>query len=337
MERAPIVIDDLVVGKVTRELTDREQLDPDFIIVGSDGQPVFHLVNVVDDLEMQVTHVIRGEDHLSNTSKHIALFRAFRAEPPAYGHIPLILNADGSKMSKRDVGASLTAYMEQGFAPEALVNYLLLLGWTPKAGREIVSLKDAIEQFDLPQIHRHNARFDFTKLAWMNGEYIRKMETGRYHQLCVEALQKAGIKTETFDPAYVSAALATCKEKIKLFSDLPPFCAFYFTEEFEYEPEAMKKDFIPQNRVRLLKLRDTFAQLEKFDVDSLANALKAVAAALGAKPGDVVHPARLACTGRAIGPSLYHLLEVLGKERVLKRLDRAIARIQTPNSASSVR
>jgi glutamyl-tRNA synthetase len=327
MEREPIVMDDLVVGKVTRELTDREQLDPDFVLVRSDGQPVFHLVNVVDDLEMKITHVIRGEDHLSNTPKHIALFRAFGVEPPRYAHIPLILNADSSKMSKRDVGAALSTYLEQGFAPEAVVNYLLLLGWTPQGGREIVSLKEATEQFDLPQIHRHNARFDFTKLLWMNGEYIRKMESSRYDKLCIESLNRAGIKTESFDPAYVSAALATCKEKIKLFSDLAPFCAFYFEDEFDYEPEAAKKDFVPANKPRLLTLRAAFAQLEKFDVDALANTLKAVAAGLGVKTGDVVHPARLACTGRSIGPSLYHLLEVLGKERVLERLDRALAQM----------
>src|SRR5258705_12399905 len=132
MSREPIIIPDVVVGNVTRELTDREQEDPDFVIVRSDGQPVFHLVNVVDDLEMNITHVIRGEDHLSNTAKHIALFRAFGVEAPKYAHIPLILNpTDGAKMSKRDKGASLTTYMEEGYAPEAVVNYLCLLVWSP--------------------------------------------------------------------------------------------------------------------------------------------------------------------------------------------------------------
>src|SRR5207244_9085492 len=129
MTREPILIPDLVVGDVTRELTDREQVDPDFVLIRSDGQPVFHFVNVVDDLEMEITHVIRGEDHLSNTSKHIALFRAFNAAPPKYAHIPLILNSDGSKMSKRDKGASLTTYIEEGYVPEAVVTCLCLLGW----------------------------------------------------------------------------------------------------------------------------------------------------------------------------------------------------------------
>ena len=152
MTREPILIPDLVVGDVRRELTDREQAEPDFIIVRSDGQPVFHLVNVIDDLEMQVTHVIRGEDHLSNTAKHIALFRAFDAEPPKYAHIPLILNIDGTKMSKRDKGASLMTYVEEGYLPAALVNYLCLLGWSPKNNREKMALAEVVEAFDLPQV-----------------------------------------------------------------------------------------------------------------------------------------------------------------------------------------
>src|SRR5438874_4713689 len=173
MPREPILIPDLVVGDVRRELTDREQADPDFVIVRSDGQPVFHLVNVIDDLEMNISHVIRGEDHLSNTAKHIALFRAFGFEPPKYAHIPLILNIDGTKMSKRDKGASLATYMQDGYAPEAVVNYLCLLGWSPKHNREKLPLSEVIEMFDLPHILRHNARFDRDKLDWLNGEYIR--------------------------------------------------------------------------------------------------------------------------------------------------------------------
>ncbi len=170
MSREPVLISDLVVGEVRRELTDREQLDPDFIIVRSDGQPVFHLVNVVDDLEMNITHVIRGEDHLSNTAKHVALFRAFGVEPPKYAHLPLILNIDGTKMSKRDQGASLNSYIEEGYSPQAIVNYLSLLGWSPKGNREKIALAEIIELFDLPQILRHNARFDLAKLNWLNGE-----------------------------------------------------------------------------------------------------------------------------------------------------------------------
>src|SRR5437867_2969638 len=330
MTREPITIPDLVVGEVRRELTDREQLEPDFVIVRSDGQPVFHLVNVVDDLEMNITHVIRGEDHLSNTAKHIALFRAFGVEPPRYAHIPLILNQDGSKMSKRDKGASLSSYVEEGYAPEAVVNYLCLLGWSPKDNREKLSIQEVIELFDLPQILRHNARFDLAKLIWLNGEYLRELDSERFYELSVLALRRAGLETRKYPSAYVRAALDTCKGKKRLFSELADYTGFYFVEAVEYDPEAAAKDFTPETRERLRKLREAFAGVASFDAASLEKTLKESAAQLGVKAGALVHPARLACTGKTAGPSLYHLLEVLGKERVLGRLDRAIAQMVQP-------
>ncbi|MDB6015594.1 MAG: Glutamate--tRNA ligase [Pedosphaera sp.] len=327
MAREPIIIPDLVVGDVTRELTDREKLEPDFVIVRSDGQPVFHLVNVIDDLEMGITHVIRGEDHLSNTAKHIALFRAFGVEPPKYAHIPLILNIDGTKMSKRDKGASLMTYLEEGYAPEAVVNYLCLLGWSPKGNREKVPIKEVIELFDLPQILRHNARFDLNKLHWLNGEYIKEMSSDRFHELAVHALARVGIDTNRYDLAYVKAALDTSKQKVKLFSEVPTFADFYFKDEIDFDLEAAAKDFVPETKKYLKQLRDAFAQLSKFDATTLNDTLKAVAAASGASMSVLVHPIRLAATGRTVGPSLYHLLEVLGKERVLSRLDRTMSRM----------
>ncbi len=325
MHREPILIPDLVVGDVLRKLTDREEADPDFVIVRSDGQPVFHFVNVVDDLEMGITHVIRGEDHLSNTAKHIALFRAFGVEPPKYAHIPLILNADGSKMSKRDRGASLTTYLEEGFLPEAVTNYLCLLGWSPKDNTEKLGLAEVVERFDLPQILRHNAKFDFEKLLWLQGEYCRELPDDRFYEMCVHALAKAGIDTNQFDVDYVKAALDTCKGKIKTFSELPAYGGFYFKDEISYDPEAARKSFVPENKPRLEKLRDAFAKADPFNAATLEAALKAVAAELGVKAGVLVHPVRLACTGNPSGPSLYHLLEVMGKGKVMGRIERALA------------
>jgi glutamyl-tRNA synthetase len=327
MQREPITIPDVIVGDVTRELTDREAVDPDFVIVRSDGQPVFHLVNVIDDLEMGITHVLRGEDHLSNTPKHIALFRAFGVEPPRYAHIPLILNKDGTKMSKREQGASLTTYMEEGYAPEAVVNYLCLLGWSPKGNREKIPLQEVIELFDLPQILRHNARFDLDKLRWLNAEYIREMDAERYCELAVHALSRSGIDTNGYPLSYVKAALDTCKAKVRLFTEVREFADFYFKEEVELDVKNAPADFDVANKPRMQKLRDSFAQLESFDAASLESTLKKVAGELGVKVGVLVHPVRLACTGRTIGPSLYHLLEVLGKERTLQRLDRALERM----------
>ena len=324
MTREPILIPDLVVGDVLRPLTDREELDPDWVLVRSDGQPVFHFVNVVDDLEMGVTHVIRGEDHLSNTAKHIALLRAFGVEPPKYAHIPLILNADGSKMSKRDRGASLTTYLDDGFLPEAVDNYLCLLGWSPKDNLEKLPLKEVVERFDLPQILRHNAKFDFEKLLWLQGEYSRELPDDRFYELAVHAFAKAGVDTDRFPIAYVKAALDTCKGKTKIFAELPPYAGFYFRDEISYNADDAKKVFIPENKPRLEKLRDAFAALNTFDAATLETALKETAKQLGVKAGVLIHPTRLAVTGNPHGPSLYHLLEVLGKEKSLARIERAL-------------
>jgi len=328
MPREPILIPDIVVGDVRRELTDREQADPDFVIVRSDGQPVFHLVNVVDDLEMNITHVIRGEDHLTNTAKHIALFRAFGVEPPKYAHIPLILNIDGSKMSKRDKGASLTTYMEEGYAPEALVNYLCLLGWSPKNNREKMPISEVIELFDLPQILRHNARFDLAKLIWLNGEYVRETADDRFYELSIHAFARAGVDTHKFPPDYVKAALDTCKGKFKLFGELPGYAGFYFTDKIDYDPEAAQKELTPENKPRLEKLRDALAKLEPFEHDAVGATLGAVAKEFGVKTGVLVHPTRLALCGKPAGPSLYHLIAILGKDKSLARLDTAIAGIR---------
>jgi glutamyl-tRNA synthetase len=325
MTREPVLIPDLVVGDVRRELTDREQVDPDFVIVRSDGQPVFHFVNVVDDLEMKITHVIRGEDHLSNTAKHIALFRAFGVEPPKYAHIPLILNSDGTKMSKRDKGASLTTYMEEGYPPAAVVNYLCLLGWSPKGNREKMPVGEVVALFDLPQILRHNARFDMDKLQWLAGDYSREIGEEPFRTEGERALRRAGCALDRFSPAYIRAALDTCRGKVKWFGELPAYAGFYFTDEITIDPAARAKEFNPESVPRIRKLRDAFAQLEEFTASRLEQTLKAVAAELGLKAGPLVHPTRLACTGSAAGPSLYHLLEILGRERVLARIDRALS------------
>jgi glutamyl-tRNA synthetase len=320
MNRQPIVIPDLIVGDVTRELTDRERQDPDFVIVRSDGQPVFHFVNVVDDLEMKITHVIRGEDHLSNTPKHIALFRAFGVEPPKYAHIPLILNPDGAKMSKRDTGASLQTYIDEGCVPEAVVNYLCLLGWSPKENREKLPIAEIIQLFDLPQILRHNARFDIAKLHWLDGEYLREMSDNRFCELGAAALSRAGYDIVSYPQRYITAALATCKGKIKQFSELGPYAGFYFTSDIKVDPALAAKEFTAENKARLNTLRGSFAQLQEFNAVGIEQTLKAIAKELGVKAGVLVHPARLACTGSAVGPSLYHLLEILGKKTVLERL-----------------
>ena len=320
MQREAVTIPDLICGEVVRELTDREQEQPDFVIVRSDGKPVFHLVNVVDDIEMGITHVIRGEDHLSNTAKHIALFRAFGVEPPAFAHIPLILNANGSKMSKRDEGASLDGWQQAGYIPSAVTNYLSLLGWSPKDDSQVMPMAEIIERFDLPQINRANARFDLEKLQWMNYEHLRALPMEDYRACAIEA----GVDFGSTDDDYIAAALNTVKDKVKQIEDLPAFCSFYFTDDIAYDEAMAAKAFAPENKGAFARLRDVYAEVDAFAPEALEAALKALAEELDVKVRVLVMPARCACTGVKVGPSLYDLMVVLGRERVLARFDRVL-------------
>jgi glutamyl-tRNA synthetase len=328
MTREPVLIPDMIVGDVRRELTDREQVDPDWVIVRSDGQPVFHLVNVIDDLEMGITHVIRGEDHLSNTAKHIALFNAFGVPAPRYAHIPLILNPDGSKMSKRDRGAIVTNYIDDGFTPDAVVNYLSLLGWSPADGQEFLSVAELVQRFDLDRVNRSPARFDDKKLEALHFEHTRRMAPDQFVRVGVEHLAKAGFDTSAFPAAYTAAALETARDKGRLFKDLAGFVDFYFKADdaIAYEPEAAAKALGTAQREQLAKLLAACEAIpaDAFNAAAIEAALKATAVAAGVKAGALTQPARVACTGRLVGPSLYHLMEVLGRERTLARFRRAI-------------
>ena len=327
MTRNPVKIPDLVAGDVVRKLTDREELDPDFVIVRSDGKPVFHLVNVVDDIEMKISHVIRGEDHLSNTSKHIELFKAFGVEPPKFAHIPLILNNDGSKMSKRDTGASMETYMDGGYLPSAVINYLSLLGWSPKDDTEVMPVAELIERFDLSGVQRANARFDMVKLDWQNYEHIRAMPEEDFKDRALEQLKSANINTSDFKNSYIEAAVATCTDKIKNLNDFAAYIGFYFQQEVSFDQDSAEKALTPDNKPYLSALREAYAELAQFDADSLQEALKATAVSCEVKNKLLVMPARVACTGSKVGPSLYDLFEVLGQAEVLKRFDVALARM----------
>jgi glutamyl-tRNA synthetase len=322
--REHVVVDDLVCGKIDFDLSN-EEIHPDMTIRRPDGSWIFHFVNVIDDMEMKISHVIRGEDHLSNTPKHIELFRALGVAPPRYAHIPLILNRDGSKMSKRDQGASVDYYIKRGFLPEAVRNYLCLLGWSPKDNREKIPIDEIVKIFDLNKVARSHATFDPDKLHWLNGEYARELPDDRFHQLARSALQTSGVKLENFSEDYIRAALDTCKGKVNTFDELAPYCGFYFDDNFKYNAEGVAKHFTPETKPRLLAVREAFSALDKFDAAELETTLKGTAARLGVKPAALIHPVRLAVTGSNAGPSLYHLLEVLGKEKVQARIDRALA------------
>jgi glutamyl-tRNA synthetase len=322
--REKTVVNDVICGRIEFDMTSPET-NPDMTIRRPDGSWIFHFVNVVDDIAMKISHIMRGEDHLSNTPKHVQLYQALGATPPRFAHIPLILNKDGSKMSKRDQGASLNTYIEGGYLPEAVCNYLCLLGWSPKDNREKIAIEEVVRLFELEKVHRKNASFDLDKCTWLNGEYVRELSDDRFHELARQALERAGVDLSKFAPDYVRAALETCKGKFRIFSELPAYCGFYFTDDVSYNPEGVAKHFIPENKPRLAAVRAAFAALENFDAATLETTMKSTAAELGVKVGALVHPTRLAVTGSNAGPSLYHLLEILGKEKVLARIDRALA------------
>ena len=323
--REHVVVNDLVCGKIDFDLTN-PGTHPDMTIRRPDGSWIFHFVNVIDDIEMKISHVIRGEDHLSNTPKHIELYRALGATTPHFAHIPLILNRDGSKMSKRDEGARVATYMEQGYAPEAVRNYLCLLGWSPKDNREKIDVDEVIRLFELEKINRRNAAFDLDKCFWLNGQYIAQMSLERFMELARPFLEKDGI--EVSDQDYLRAVLAIVKEKIKLLSDVSEWTRYFFTEKYEFDAAAVQKVFgKPEAAERLIALRGEFAKIDNWNLEKIESILKTLAQKLGCKTGDLVHPARVAVSGRSVGPSLYHMLEVMGKERVLARFDRTIARL----------
>ena len=318
-------MNDLVCGKIDFDLTN-PGTHPDMTIRRPDGSWIFHFVNVIDDIEMKISHVIRGEDHLSNTPKHIEIFRALGVSPPNYAHIPLILNRDGSKMSKRDAGAAVSTYIEQGYAPEAVRNYLCLLGWSPKDNREKIDIDEVVKLFELEKINRRNAAFDLDKCFWLNGQYVAQMSLDRFIELARPFLERA--KIDISNDKYLPEVLAIVKEKIKLFKDVPEWTSYFFTENYEFDSESVKKVFDKSEAVARLKaLHEEFAKLDKWDFQTLESALKSLAQKLGCKTGDLVHPARVAVSGRSVGPSLYHMLEVMGKERVLKRCDRMMAKL----------
>ena len=319
--RRPVVVDDLICGRIEFD----RSMEPDITIRRPDGSWIFHFVNVVDDIEMRISHVIRGEDHLTNTSKHVALYQALEIDPPHFAHIPLILNQDGSKMSKRDEGSSVSTYIEQGYAPEAVRNYLCLLGWSPKDNREKIDIEEVIQLFDLEKVNRRNASFDLAKCYWLNWQYLAHMPISRFRELSLPFIEKAGIQVS--DDDYLLNVLKLVQEKIKLLKEVPDWIDYFFTEGYEYDPAAVAKTFAgPQVMPRLGQLQEAYQSLEPWDAAALENGLKTLAAKIPCKAGELIHPTRLAVSGRPVGPSLYHMLEVLGRERVLSRLQRTMER-----------
>jgi glutamyl-tRNA synthetase len=313
--------DDLVRGRV--EFQDSE-LD-DFVVMKSDGFPSYILACAVDDTEMAITHVLRGEDLISGTPRQIHVFRALGLPLPRFGHLPMILAPDRSKLSKRHGATGIDEYRARGFVPDAMVNFIALLGWSSGDDREILSRGEMIEAFSIEGIGKSGAVFDAEKLEWMNGVYLRQMSAEEYVARARPFLESAlGSVAETFEDDYVARVVLLEQERAKTLAELPELTEFFFRDPEEYEDKGERRWFRQEGAGEVLAaVREALQALDRFDDAAIESAVRAAAEKLDTKAGPVIHTTRLATTGRTKGPGLFELLAVLGKERVLQRLERA--------------
>lgn len=316
-ERKPMIVNDMICGKVEIDYRD-ESNTPDMVIRRSDGTFVFHFVNVIDDMEMGITHVIRGEDHLMNTPKHIQLLEALGAQPPQYAHIPLILNKDGSKMGKRDKGAAVRGYMDEGYLPDAVVNFLALLGWSPKDDTEIFSKEKLIDIFKLSGVNRSPAKFDEEKCKWINQQYLMGLEDEHLANLSKSFVSAAGLK----EKANYVEMVSSIKEKVQLLSEVPEAIRFMAEKDYVFDPEALEKLKNQAGTCDLLeKLAERFSSLKNENNWEDAKAsISNVAKENGAKPGQLMFATRVALSGKTQGPDLGEMLNILGAEEVIQRI-----------------
>jgi glutamyl-tRNA synthetase len=323
--------DDAVFGRV--EIANAEL--EDFVLLRSDGVPTYHLSVVADDLDMRMTHVIRGADHISNTPKQVLQYEALGERLPVFAHLPLILGPDKSRLSKRHGATSVLAYRDMGIVPEAFRNFLGLLGWSPgNAGKEIFSSEELIALFSLEGIARSNAVFDNDKLAWFNAEWIRRYTPQQLLPLIEEEWSKAGFSCDLTRDGILEA-IALVQPRARNLNDFAGLFRAYFSDQFEYDGAAVAK-FLGEERTRLLlvELGDRYAGLEAFSEASAEQLLRAFAEEKGVKAGALINGSRVALTGQGVAPSLFAVMATLGKDRVVKRLKVAGA-IPAPTASSA--
>ena len=309
--------EDAVFGKVEFANAELE----DFVLLRSDGIPTYHLSVVADDIDMRLTHIIRGADHISNTPKQILQYRALGAELPIFAHVPLILGPDKTRLSKRHGATSVIAYKEMGIVPEAFRNFLALLGWSPQQkDRELFSSEELVQLFSLDGISKSNAVFDNDKLAWFNTEYIRAYDSARLLPLIEEEWKAADVKPNR-SPAEVLAAIDLLKPRARSLKDFATSFRAYFTDEFEYDPAAVTKFLADSALPGLLQeLGHRYAGAQEFSEASAEELLRAFAAEKGMKAGALINGSRVALTGQAVAPGLFAVMALLGKDRVVQRL-----------------
>ncbi|MGA2516453.1 MAG: glutamate--tRNA ligase [Thermodesulfobacteriota bacterium] len=318
--RGQILFDDLIHGKMNFDSAGIG----DFIIVRSDGMASYNFACVIDDHSMRITHVIRGEDHLSNTPRQILLYQALSWQPPLFAHHPLILGPDRSPLSKRHGATAVSQYREEGFLPEALENYLILLGWTPPSGREMLSFERMAEEFSIHDVSKSAPVFDRKKLEWLNSVYIREKEEGPLAEILIPYLQKAGIRTEQIDRQWVNQVLGVLKENIVVLSQVEEYLGIFFDEKFFFEEGTKTLLRDPGNRETLRSVLGVVEAWPEFTSGEQTSLLSQLEKKTGRKGKSLYAPLRAAVTGKTKGPELTRTLPLLGKERIMRRLKMAL-------------
>jgi glutamyl-tRNA synthetase len=315
-----VAFEDLLHGQIkvnTLEIKDQ-------VLLKSDGTPTYSFACVVDDAEMGITHVIRGDDHISNTPKQVLIHRALGLPLPIYVHIPLILGQDRSRLSKRHGATDLNAYRAMGILPQAMVNFLALLGWSPGDNLEILPVEELIRRFDIKRIGRTGSVFDMKKLLWMNSQYMKQATLETLLPLVHAKLREHGLWQPGLDPVWLGQVIELYKTRADTVEDLCRQAQALFLEEVPMDPDAvqarLKHPAVPD---RLKAFADRLEQLPTWNASSIEEACRTLASELGVPAAELIHPTRVAVTGRSVGPSLFHVLEVAGRDRVVYRLRRA--------------
>ena len=313
------VVEDIVKGNITFE---NSTID-DFVLIKSDKYPTYNFACVIDDMLMKITHVIRGDDHLSNTPKQILIYRAIGVEPPAFAHVPMIMGPDRTRLSKRHGATSIGQFRDDGYLPEALVNYLALLGWSYDDSTTIFDREDLIAKFSLEKVSSTPAVFDYAKLQWLNGEYMKRRSASDKVELVLPHLIKAGLVGEQPGPEereYLEQVIAVVGDRLKVGNQIGDLADFFFKDPITYEGdvlEILKRHYVP---AVFSLLEDRLEKLETFEAPSIESVMRGLVSEMGLKTGDLFQPVRVALTGKKHSPDLLKIMQVLGKDRVLKRL-----------------
>ncbi len=317
-ETGEITFNDLIRGDVTIQY----KILDDQVLLKSDGFPTYHLAVVVDDHLMKISHVIRGEEWLPSTPKHILLYNYFGWEIPKFAHLPLLLNPDKSKLSKRQGDVAVEDYRAKGYLKETLLNFVALLGWNPGDERELFSMEELIHEFSIERVGKAGAVFNIEKLNWMNQQHIKRISDDEL-LLLVKPLFEEKYQN-SFPDGFLRNVIHLLKERVTVLPDFVSDSLYFFTDPLAYDENAKAKNWNANSSQQLQKLAEKYSLIENFDSANIEAALRATAAEAGVGAGKLIHPARLAVTGVANGPSLFHLLEVIGKETALRRIAKAI-------------